>query len=201
MKKPAKVELMARRNLYRGYLGVDGLRLRHEQFAGGLGPELKREVVERGHAVAVLPYDPALDLVVLIEQFRAGPFVAGDPEPWLVEIIAGIVEDGEAAEEVAVRESAEEAGLEVTALERIAGFYSSPGVLSEQVELYCGRVDAGGAGGLHGLDHEGEDIRVLVPAFDEAMAMLAEGRIRFAPALVALQWLALNREALRRRWA
>jgi ADP-ribose pyrophosphatase len=201
MARPSRVELLSDEVARQGYLRVNRLRLRHELFAGGMGQILTREVIERGDAVAVLPYDPIRDAVVLIEQFRIGAFAHGDDDPWLIEIVAGIVEDGEAPEAVALREADEEAGLAVTALLPVAAYYASPGIVTERVQVYCGRVDAGEAAGVHGLAGEGEDIRVLVLGFDAAMRALAEGRVRVSPALVALQWLALNRDDLRRRWA
>ncbi len=197
----AEVEIIDKSTAYQGHFRVDHYRLRHTLFAGGWGPEIRREVLERGHAVAVLPYDPARDAVVLIEQFRIGAYLhGGGDSPWLLEIVAGLFDADEGPEEVARREAAEEAGLELGELVPVAAFYTSPGAISEHIEVYCARVDSRGAGGIHGLDEEGEDIRVLVMPFAEAMAALAAGRVRNSPALVALQWLALNRESLRVRW-
>jgi len=194
------VEVIHKSTAYRGYFRIDRYRLRHRQFAGGMGPAVTREVFERGHAAAVLPYDPAADAVVLIEQFRMGPFVCDD-EPWLLEIVAGIVEEGEKPEDVARREAMEEADLTIGRLERICRYYVSPGGTSESVQLYCGRVAAPPSGGVHGLADEGEDIRVHTVPFAEAQRLLAEERIVSSPAVMALFWLALNRDRLRREWA
>ncbi len=197
----AEVEIIDKSTAYQGHYRVDRYRLRHTRFAGGWGREIDREVLERGHAVAVLPYDPGADAVVLIEQFRIGAYLhGGGDSPWLLEIVAGLFDADEGPEEVARREAAEEAGLELGELVPVAAFYTSPGAVTEHIEVYCARVDSRGAGGIHGLEEEGEDIRVLVMPFAEAMAALAAGRIRNSPALVALQWLALNREDLRARW-
>ena len=76
----------------------------------------------------------------------------------------------------------------------------SPGIITESVAIFCGRADVTGAGGIHGLDHEGEDIRAFAIGFEAAMGMLARGEISNLVAVVALQWLALNREKLRERW-
>lgn len=197
---PSKIEVIERRTVFQGYLRVDEYRLRHEQFAGGLGAEIKREVMERGHAVAVLPYDPQRDEVVLIQQFRVGPFVRGDDACWMYEIVAGIIDPGQGLEDVARRESLEEADLTLQRLDEIMGYYPSPGALSEHITLYCGQVDSSTAGGIHGLDHEGEDIRVIPMSFQAAMELLRDGQITNSPTIIALQWLALNREALRKRW-
>ncbi len=200
MDRPDDVEIIAREAAYEGRFRLDRYRLRHRLFAGGMGPELTREVFERGHAAALLPYDPVLDQVVLIEQFRIGAYAAGRTA-WLTEVVAGIVEAGETPAEVVRRELTEETGLElIGAPEPVTEFLVSPGGTSETVTLFCGRVDASTADGIHGIKDEGEDIRVLVLPVAEALARLKAGRIDNSPAIIALQWLALNREALRRKW-
>jgi ADP-ribose pyrophosphatase len=193
------VEFLTREAVYRGYTTVERWRLRHRTFAGGWSAPIQREVIERGHAAAVLPYDPARDEVVLIEQFRPGALGAG-MNPWIVEVIAGIIDPGETPETVAIREAMEEAGCRLTELLPISNFLVSPGILTESVTLYCGRCDAAGLGGVHGLDHEGEDIRAFTLGFEGALDLLAGGRVDNAVALVALQWLALNRDRVRKAW-
>ncbi len=199
MDRDRDVELLEKATQFQGYFRIDRYRLRHRLFGGGWGRPIVREVFERGHSVAVLPYDPGRDEVVLIEQFRMGPYAAG-AEPWLLEIVAGIVEDGENAEEVARREAVEEAGCHIAEIVPVGGFYVSPGGTSEYVRILCGRVDASKAGGVHGLASEGEDIRVVVLAFRDALAALDGGRVESSSAFAALQWLALHRDDLRRRW-
>jgi ADP-ribose pyrophosphatase len=164
-----------------------------------MSPWLTRELFERGHAAAVLPYDPVLDQVVLLEQFRIGALMAPGG-PWLLEIVAGIIEPGETAAAVVQREMLEEAGCHLLALEPICDYLVSPGGTSERISLYCGRVDASGAGGIHGLAEEGEDIRVSAVSFAEAMALLASGRLNSASPIIALQWLQMNRGRLRQTW-
>jgi ADP-ribose pyrophosphatase len=193
------VEFLERETVYHGYTTVARWRLRHRTFAGPWSGPIQREVIERGHAAAVLPYDPARDEVVLIEQFRPGALGAG-MDPWIVEIVAGIIEPDEPPEAVVTREALEEAGCRVTELVPITRCLVSPGVLTETVAIFCGRTETLGLGGTHGLDHEGEDIRAFVVGLDSALAMLAEGRIANAVAVIALQWLALNRERIRRSW-
>ena len=185
------VELRASEVVYQGHFRVELLRLRHRLYGGGMGPEISREILRRGDAVAVLPYDVERDEVVMVEQFRIGPYVRGE-SPWQLEIIAGLIEPGELADQVAIRESREEAGLALGDVTLIHEFYTSPGATSECIKLYLAPVDARQAGGVHGLKDEGEDIRVVVLPFDAAMAALREGRIKSSPAVVALQWLALN---------
>ncbi|MFZ5491348.1 MAG: NUDIX domain-containing protein [Pseudomonadota bacterium] len=191
------VMVTARETVFQGYFRVDRYRLRHRLFGGGWSREFQRELFERGHAAAVLPYDPTCDRVLLIEQFRIGPYAHGGA-PWQIEIVAGILHEGESPAELARREAWEEAGCVLSSeLLPIAAYYMSPGAVSEHMTLFCALADLRDAGGIHGLDHEDEDIRVHVPLFDEAMAWLAAGRIQNSPAIIALQWLAMNRSRLR----
>lgn len=194
------VRILARETVYQGHFRVDRYRLQHRCYDGGWTEELTREVFERGHAVGVLPYDPQRDEVVLIEQFRVGALAADWPT-WQLEVVAGIIDPGETAEAVARRESLEEAGLTLLELTPITAFLLSQGAVSETMRLFCGRVDAVGAGGIHGLEHEGEDIKVVVVPYAELPGLLAANKVTNATGLVALQWLLLNRDALRARWA
>jgi len=199
--QPQRVEVQTSETVFQGYFRIDRYRLRHEQFAGGLGAEVVREVFERGQVAAVLPVDPIAGRVVLIEQFRPGAWATGR-DPWLLECVAGVIEQDESPTDVCVREAREEAGCMLTNLIPIAApFFSSPGACSETVALYCGQVDASTAHGLHGLADEGEDIRVNTWSIDEALQLLAQGRIVNAKTIIALQWLALNRDSLAQRWA
>lgn len=193
------VEQISREVVYDGVFRLDRYRLRHRQFAGGFGRVLTREILERGRVAAVLPVDPDRDRVVLIEQFRPGAWAA-DWEPWLLECVAGMIEPGETPEAMARREAREEAGCTITDLVPIATFLTSPGATTETVRLFCGRVDSNGVGGLHGLDGEGEDIRVCVVSVEDAVALLDAGRIVNAKAIIALQWMARHYDALKARW-
>lgn len=185
---------------YDGFFRMEKYRLRHELFQGGWSPDITRECLERGHAVAVLLYDPEQDQVVLLEQFRVGAleFPGG---PWLLEIVAGIMDDpSETAEDVARRETVEEAGCELLDLLPICHYLVSPGGASESIRLFCGRINAAGIGGLRGLAEEHEDIRVHVVSRAEALDLLKAGRINSAAPIIALQWLELNRLGLLERW-
>lgn len=194
------VEIIEQTTVYDGHFKVDRLCLRHSMFAGGMGEPVTRELFERGHAAAVLPYDPVADAVVLIEQFRVGAHV-GIGDGWVIEVVAGMIDGDESGEEVARREAVEEAGLTLGRVEPISRVMATPGGSSECFDLFCGEVDSAGAGGLFGLDEEGEDIRAFVEPWDVAVQRLNDpGLVMAAPALMALQWLALNREGLRQRW-
>jgi len=156
---------------------------------------LTRELFERGNCVAVLLYDPEKDKVVIIEQFRLGP-IDEPKNAWMLEIVAGIIDAGETAEQVAYREAEEEAGCVVKKMHFINEFYTSPGGASEKIGLFYGAVNSDDIGGLHGLAHEHEDILVKTVSFDEAYQMLIEGEIESAIPIIAIQWLALNKHNL-----
>jgi ADP-ribose pyrophosphatase len=194
------VELIETTTPYAGYFRIERYRLRHRRFGGGWTEVFEREVFERGRATVVLPYDPLRDVVVLIEQFRIGAYAAG-LAPWLIEPVAGIIEPGEAPEDVARREAVEEAGCEIAELEPIGTVLPSPGGCSELTHLYCGRVDSEGVGGLHGLDHEHEEIRAFTLPANTALERLAKGEYRNASTIMTLQWLAINRERLKKIWS
>lgn len=195
-----RVEVHDHEIAYDGYFRIERYRLSHSLHNGGMSKPLIRELFERGHAAAVLPYDPARDSVVLVEQFRIGAHAAGLPA-WELETVAGIIETGETPEEVARRETQEEAGLTISDMIPIADYLSSPGGSSETVSLFCGRVDATGvADTIQGLTHEGEDILVKVLPFSELERMVQRMEIHNAMTLIAAQWLVINHQNVRRKW-
>ncbi len=195
------VELDSSDILHDGFFRMDHYHLRHRLFEGGWSPKLSREIMLRDPVAGVIPYDPVRDEVVLLEQFRGGMFAADDPRPWSIEIVAGIIEDGETAEAMARRETLEESGCSVGRLEKVMEFYPSPGGCSEHVTVFCGEVSSEGAGGIHGVIEEGEDIRVFATSVDDAMAMIQSGAINNSIGVIGIQWLALNRDDLRKRWS
>jgi ADP-ribose pyrophosphatase len=184
-------KLVKHMTLFEKYFKLDEYSLSHELFGGGSSPVFTREVFERGSVVAVLPYDPERGKVILIEQFRVGAIE--DPDgPWLIESVAGVIEAGESTQQVALRESEEEAGCNIKQLELISQYYVSPGGTTEHCSLYCGLVDCDGVAGIHGLADENEDIRVMVVDSEEAFAWVREGKIRSSATIIALQWLEIN---------
>ena len=195
----SRVEVLGRRVVFDGFFQIVRYRLRHRLFAGGMSQELVRELFERGDAAVVLPYDPIRQEVVLVEQFRVGAITRPD-DPWLLEPVAGIIEAGETAAEVARREAAEEAGLELRDLVPIGSYYPSPGGSSELCHAFVARVDSGRAGGLFGLAEHGEDVKAHVVPLGTALGWLEDGRLRTASALITVQWLALHRAELEVRW-
>ena len=193
------VEIIARETLYTGFFSLVRYRFRHRLFNGGMSGEVQREIFERGHAAVLLPYDPVRDEVVLIEQIRIAAFDTSDT-PWLLEMVAGMIEVGESDEEVARREADEEAGLAVGRVKRMLSYLASPGGTSERTAVLVGEVDATQASGIHGLVDENEDIRVHVVGREQAYQWVEEGTIDNAASVIALQWLQLHYESLKNEW-
>jgi len=197
------LEVMQRTSGYRGFFSIDKVLLKHKLYAGGWSPPFTRELFLRDPAAGVLLYDAERDELVLVEQFRIGALHAAEQRgasPWLLEVVAGILAPDESAAELSRREAMEEAGCEIQELMHIIDYYNSPGGSNEYISLYCGLIDASTAGGVHGLEEENEDIRALVLSFDEAWQALQSGRMNNAMAIIAMQWLYINRQSLRQKW-
>lgn len=194
----ADVEVTRLERPYEKFFAVEELEARFRRFDGSWAETGPRAVFRVADAVTVLPYDPKRDLVMLVEQLRIGPFAHGDPQPWLLEPVAGIVDAGETHESTAYREALEEAHVDLSTLYKVAGYYPSPGGISQHLVSYIGLASlADNRRLLGGLDHEGEDIRNLLVPFDQLYAMLETGELANAPLILSVQWLALNRDRLR----
>jgi len=192
-------EIVRQEVAFQGYFKVVRYFFRHTLHKGGMSGEVSREVFERGQAGGVLMYDPGRDEVVLIRQFRAGAYVAGR-HPWTWEVVAGIIEEKETAEIMIRRETVEEAGIKVGELIPIQNVMLTPGACSEACQIFLGRIDSSKAGGVFGLAEEHEDILVKVMSFADAYAMVERNEVDNAVGVIALQWLALHRDEVRKRW-
>lgn len=208
MQKPEKlpvtfakndVEIIARETLYSGFFSMELYRFRHRLFNGEMSGEIRREIFERGHAAVLLPFDPVRDEVVLVEQIRIAAYDVSE-SPWLLEMVAGMIEEGESVEDVARREALEEAGLVVDRTKPVLSYLASPGGTSERLSIMVGEVDATTAEGIHGLADENEDIRVHVVSREQAYQWVEEGKIDNAASVIALQWLQLHYQTLRNEW-
>ena len=194
-----KFELLSNKTVLDGFFKMNRYRLRHSSFHGGWCDEMVRERIERLAAVSVLLFDPASDRLVLVEQFRVGLMGTVDP-PWSLETVSGFCDrEHELPEQVARREVVEETGCTLKALTHIGEFFVSPGMSVERINLYCGWVDAADAGGVYGLEHEGEEMRVVTLSREEARAELF-GRLNSTSVIMALQWLEANRASLLEQW-
>ena len=195
---PGDLAIRAQRQPYANFFAVEEYDLRFRRFDGTMSPEINRAVFVSGDAVTVLPYDPARDRVLLVEQFRAGPMGRGDPQPWMLEAIAGRIDPEETPEQAARREAEEEAGLTLGALEYIGGYYPSPGAKMEYLYAYVALCDLpDGSAGVFGLEGEAEDIRGHLLSFDELMALVASGEVNNGPLLITVLWLQRERARLR----
>lgn len=192
------IEIISKKPLFNGFFSMTKVTFRHQLFRGGWSEVIERELFERGDAVALLPYDPKTDSVVLIEQIRVGALTSH--APWQYEIVAGMIDGDESAADVAMREAHEEAGIAVEQLEKIVSFYPSSGGCTEKIDMFVGCVDATKAKGIHGLDDENEDIRVHVVSREDAYTLVTQGIIENGASIIALQWLELNVSRLRSLW-
>lgn len=198
------VQVCSEQRVWTGRFPLDVVRFRHRRFDGAMSGVKTWEVWRRGRAAAVLPYDPVADAVVLIEQFRLPALVAG-LDPVLVELPAGLCDDGETPEATARREMMEEMALTVGVLRRIGSFLLTPGGADEVCELYAGRVqapnaDGDGIAGHAGMVDEHEDIRVRVWPAGRAIEAALAGQLTNSVTVIGLLWLATQRDALRKEW-
>ncbi len=203
-----KVELLNKSEEFKGYFEINKYRFSYRQFSGNMGAAVEREIFERGHAVAVLPYDPIKDKVILIEQFRPGAFIGmqdhnwkhKEANSWMYEVVAGIIDDGEEIEDVAIRETKEEANLDIIRMQYIQPFFVSPGAVSEYIHLFIAQIDSDKAGGVFGLDYEAEDIKTHIFSSDKVWDMLDRGELTNGTALIMLQWLRIHHEEIKKQW-
>ena len=187
------VDIRSREQLGQGWGKLERFTFRHRTYEGGWSDMVTRDIYTIGEVTCVLPYDPALDAIVLVEQFRACGLVHGEAT-WLFEAIAGIIDPGETPAEVAIREAKEEAGCHLDAPIPIGAYWSSPGGYGERSHIFTAKADLSSIGGIHGLDHEHEDIRAVVVPLADALAAIDDGRIQDAKTAFMIQWVALHRD-------
>lgn len=195
------IEIIKEEPLYNGFFHLKKVYFKHKLFAGGTSNIVTRELLVKGAASVVIAYDPFEDKVVMVEQVRIGAY---NPEmkqsPWLLELIAGMVEKDELPDEVARRESQEEAGIQIEHLREVMSFWDSPGGIIERIHLFVGKVDSNKAQGIHGLEDENEDIRVHVIDRQTAYEWVINGKIDNGLAITGLLWLQLNYLSLQKEW-
>ncbi|MEL6639987.1 MAG: NUDIX domain-containing protein [Pseudomonadota bacterium] len=191
-------EVLSRRPLVGDFFKFRGFDLRHRTFQETVSPNLQREVMVGVDAAIVLPYDPVSDCVLLVEQIRTGPLMRGAPNPWALEPVAGMVDPHETPAEAALRETAEEAGLDKINLEKMFECYASPGASTDY--FYC-YVAIGSlpepSSYTGGLAEENEDLRLHILPFDQALNLIETGEANISPLISMLLWLARHRDRLR----
>lgn len=194
------VQIVDQSTVFQGFFRINTYKFRHRLYNGGWSEVVSREMFERGHAVVVLPYNPNTDEIVLIEQIRLGA-LATSRTPWLLEAVAGMIDEGESNETVARREAMEEAGLELGRLWPMLSYLSSPGGTTERIHIFLGELTHSVTTGVYGLAEEHEDIKVHVVSEETAQQLLQAGAIDNAATVIALQWLALHKAQVRQQWA
>ncbi|WP_413285821.1 ADP-ribose diphosphatase [Vibrio sp. MA40-2] len=196
--KSEDVQIMSKETLFKGFFQMIKYTFKYKLFNGGWSQPVERELFDRSHAAAVLPYDATRDEVVLIEQIRVGALEHA--HPWQFEIVAGIIDTDEDAEGLIRREAMEEAGLDVKKVQSVVSYYPSAGGCSEKLDVFVGQVSTLGAGGIYGLEYENEDIKAHVVSRSEAYSMIETGKIENGASIIALQWLELNYQRLQQQW-
>ena len=187
-----------KRQAYGGFFSVEEHKLSYKKFDGSHSEIVTRSALVSSAAVIVLPYDPVSDRVLLVEQFRAGPYVNGDASPWVLEPIAGLIDVGETPEEAGLREAKEEARLDLERMELVAASYPSPGISTEFFHQYIRIVPLPESTDvIAGLKTESEDIRSHIFAYEQFFEMISKGSIKVGPAILLGLWLSNNREKLR----
>jgi ADP-ribose pyrophosphatase len=194
-----KVTIHGQEWLSQGFLKLARVTLSHSSFNGGMIGPMTHELVLRPYAVAVLPYDPVADKILLIEQFRVAAHLSGLPA-WEREIVAGIADKDETLEQLARREAMEEANCPLTDLVEMHRHLPSPGITNEVLALFCGRMDSRNLGGVHGLEEEHEDIRSTLFDVAEIPGILESPETCNGPLIMALQWMLLHRDRVRAAW-
>ena len=189
-----------KRQAYKGFFSIEEHRLSYKKFDGSQGEVVTRSALVSSDAVIVLPYDPVSDRVLLVEQFRTGPYVKGDANPWVLEPIAGLIDVGETPVEAGLREAKEEACLDLKSMELVARSYPSPGISTEFFHQYIGIVPLPESTDvIAGLKTESEDIRSHIFAYKQFSEMISKGSIKVGPAILLGLWLSNHRKKLRAR--
>ena len=192
----------AKRSVYKGFFSVEEHDLTYQKFNNEQSNVVTRSTLVSSDAVIVLPYDPVNDRILLIEQFRAGPYVKGDENPWVLEPIAGLIDEGETPESAGIREAQEEAHLEIKRLELVARSYPSPGISTEFFHQYIGIVELLDSSNLiAGLSSENEDIRSHIFEYEQFFEMIERGKVNVGPLILLGLWLSKNRNRLRKKYS
>ena len=191
----------AKRSVYKGFFSVEEHDLTYQKFNNDRSDIVTRSTLVSSDAVIVLPYDPVNDRILLIEQFRVGPYIKGDENPWVLEPIAGLIDEGETPESAGIREAQEEAHLEIKRLQLVARSYPSPGISTEFFHQYIGIVELLDSSDLiAGLSSENEDIRSHIFEYEQFFEMIESGKVKVGPLILLGLWLSKNRNRLRKKY-
>ena len=187
----SKFEIINKKNIHNGFFKMNEYILKYKKYDGSWSKEVKREIFGGAMVSAVLPYDPVKREIVLIQQFRAGT-IAKEFNNYLYEIVAGIIESGETAEDTAKRECLEETGCKIKKITPIQGYFPAPGSSESFYHLFLGEIDTFEGERVMGLESENEDILVRSYKLSDVKEMMEKGEILNGLTLIALQWFFLN---------
>ncbi|WP_170162669.1 NUDIX domain-containing protein [Pacificibacter maritimus] len=191
------VKVTGRQMPYSKFFGLEDIQFSHPKYTGGYSDTVDRATFVMADAVTVLPYDPKRQRVLVVEQFRAAPYVRGDQKPWILEPIAGRIDPGETPESTAHREAIEEANITFSKLHCVSGYYPSPGAATEYIWSYVGIADLpDDCVGVSGLETEDEDIASQLISVDDFLDLADQGALDTGPLMVTALWLARHKDRL-----
>lgn len=186
---PQDFKVIKEETLFKGFYQVNAYEINFKCFDNTMSKTVRRELFVRRDAACILPFNPKTQMVVLLQQFRVGAMLKAE-NPWLVEMIAGIMdEEDKDPLDTAIRESKEEANIEYYQTHKMCAYYPSPGGSNEKLHCYLGLFEGDYSEGIHGLPSEGENIRAFPCSLSQALKWLEEGKIDNASTVISLMWL------------
>ena len=187
------VKILSEETCHSGFLQIKQFKIQCRLYQGGWSETFSRELLQRTPGVGILLYDPKLDKLLMVEQFRVGCLLDQQNGPWALELVAGLIEEGESSRDVARREAQEEAGISINELIPICKYFNSPGGSSEKLSIFCALLDLSSVEeGIFGLESESENIRSIILDRESAQTAVRNGEINNAMSIIAIQWLELN---------
>ena len=187
----SKFKIVSKKNLYDGFFKMSEIVLKYKKYDGTWTNSISRELFGGVQVSAVLPYDPLKKEIILIQQFRPGT-ISKNLDNYLIEIVAGIIDEGENPEDAAKRECFEETGCVIKKLIPIQGYFPAPGSSESFYHLFLGETETFSGTRIMGLENENEDIKVQSFKSSKVREIMQKGKILNGLTLIALQWFFLN---------
>jgi GDP-mannose pyrophosphatase NudK len=162
------------------------------QLKNGSWQTQEREVYNRGNGAVILLYNKNKGTVILTEQLRIPTWFNGNPDGLMIEACAGLLDEKD-PEDCIRRETEEETGYTLSEVRKVMEVYMSPGSVTEILYFFVASYsDAMKTGQGGGLDKEQENIEVLELPFENAVQMIADGKIKDAKTIMLLQYAKIN---------
>lgn len=187
------VQVLNRNTVYSGFASIEQVTLQHRLFENeNFSQPIERELVKRPEAAGVLLYDTKKQLFALIEQFRIGA-IDDKNSAWQLEVVAGLVDEGETPVQTVIREAMEESGVQIDNPQLIFSFYPSAGACNELFHLYAADTELSHTNQIFGVVDEAENIRLHVLKFEQLESLLTQASyLCNSPVIIALQWLSMH---------